>query len=230
MDRRNFVRTTAAGVAAAATPASLQAASRPDASIASGPGSDPQSGPAVHLRRTRPLCIADVSSVRYTNGGTETGIERAYRGITEGEDMLDAMVAGVNIPELDPEERGIGYGGLPNADGVVQLDSCLMHGPRHWAGGVAGIEGIRTPSLVAKAVAELTDHHLAWIDDRFGSSGVGCENRRSTAAVSLTRVIRALFAFFRVGWRLDSVKCALGGSRESGLLTNSGPPTATTPR
>jgi N4-(beta-N-acetylglucosaminyl)-L-asparaginase len=101
-----------------------------------------------------------VSSIRYRNGGPETAIERAFRGMTEGEDMLDAMVAGVNIPELDPEESGIGYGGLPNADGVVQLDSCLMHGPRKWAGGVAGIEGIRTPSLVAKAVAELTDHHL----------------------------------------------------------------------
>ena len=69
-------------------------------------------------------------------------------------------MAGVNSPELDPEERGIGYGGLPNADGVVQLDSCLMHGPRRWAGGVAGLEGVKTPSLVAKAVAELTDHHL----------------------------------------------------------------------
>ena len=81
-------------------------------------------------------------------------------GITGGEDILDACVAGVNIPELDPEERGIGYGGLPNADGVVQLDSCLMHGPRKWAGGVAGLEGVKTPSRVAKAVAELTDHHL----------------------------------------------------------------------
>ncbi|MXW56291.1 MAG: asparaginase, partial [Gemmatimonadales bacterium] len=50
--------------------------------------------------------------------------------------------------------------GLPNADGVVQLDACCMHGPRRWAGGVAALEGVRTPSLVAKAVAELTDHHL----------------------------------------------------------------------
>jgi N4-(beta-N-acetylglucosaminyl)-L-asparaginase len=104
--------------------------------------------------------VADVSAIRYTNGGTESAIERAYRGITEGEDVLDALVAGANIPELDPEETGIGYGGLPNADGVVQLDSCVMHGPRKWAGGVASIEGVRTPSLVAKAVAELTDHHL----------------------------------------------------------------------
>ena len=148
MDRRDFVKTTAAGVAAAATPVALAADS-------------PRTGaPAVHLRRARPLCVSDVSSIRYRNGGSESAIERAYRGITEGEDVLDAIVAGVTIPELDPEERGIGYGGLPNADGVVQLDSCLMHGPRRWAGGVAGIEGVRTPSLVAKAVAELTDHHL----------------------------------------------------------------------
>ena len=151
MDRRNFVRTTAAGVAAVATPAVVSAASRPS------PGAY---APAVHLRATRPVCVADVSSIRYRNGGPESAIERAFRGITEGEDVLDAIVAGVNIPELDPDERGIGLGGLPNADGVVQLDSCLMHGPRKWAGGVAGIEGIPTPSLIAKAVAELTDHHL----------------------------------------------------------------------
>jgi N4-(beta-N-acetylglucosaminyl)-L-asparaginase len=142
MDRRDFVRTTAAGVAVAATPSALAGA------------------PAVHIPRSRPLCVSDVSSIRWKNGGPESAIERAYRGITEGEDVLDALVAGVNIPELDPDEQGIGYGGLPNADGVVQLDSCLMHGPRRWAGGVAGIEGVRTPSIVAKAVAELTDHHL----------------------------------------------------------------------
>ncbi len=153
MDRRHFVKATAAGVAAAATPAALDAESGP------APRAVPEA-PAVHLRRARPLCVSDVSSIRYRNGGSESAIERAFRGITEGEDVLDALVAGVNIPELDPEERGIGYGGLPNADGVVQLDSCLMHGPRRWAGGVAGIEGVRTPSRVAKAVAELTDHHL----------------------------------------------------------------------
>lgn len=151
MDRRDFVKTTAGGVAVAATPAAMSAATRPTAAAAA---------PAVHLRASRPVCVADVSSIRYTNGGPESAIERAYRGITEGEDVLDAIVAGVNIPELDPAERGIGYGGLPNADGVVQLDSCLMHGPRKWAGGVAALEGVRTPSLVAKAVAELTDHHL----------------------------------------------------------------------
>ena len=156
MKRRDFVKTAAAGAAAAATPGALGAAA-PDASAASAKRPAPE---VLRRAPSSPVLVADVSSIRYTNGGPESAIERAFRGITEGEDILDAMVAGVNIPELDPEESGIGYGGLPNADGVVQLDSCLMHGPRKWAGGVAGIEGVRTPSLVAKAVAELTDHHL----------------------------------------------------------------------
>ncbi len=150
MDRRDFLTATAAGMAAAAAPARLE-------------GGEPTTFGAPFVRRrraSRPVCVADVSSIRFRNGGPESAIERAFRGITEGEDVLDALVAGVNIPELDPEETGIGYGGLPNAEGVVQLDACLMHGPRKWAGGVAAIEGVRTPSRVAKAVAELTDHHL----------------------------------------------------------------------
>jgi N4-(beta-N-acetylglucosaminyl)-L-asparaginase len=70
------------------------------------------------------------------------------------------VIAGVNILELDPEETSVGYGGLPNAEGVVQLDASVMHGPLKRAGAVACLEGVRTPSLVAKAVMEQTDHHL----------------------------------------------------------------------
>lgn len=152
MDRRNFVKTSAAGLAAAAaTPAGL---------AAEKPGNLP-GAPAIRRGgAVQPIVISDLSGIRYKNGGPENALERAFRGITEGADVLDALIAGVNIPELDPEEMGIGFGGLPNADGVVQLDSCCMHGPRKWAGGVAALEGIRTPSLVAQAVAELTDHHL----------------------------------------------------------------------
>ena len=80
--------------------------------------------------------------------------------MTGGGDVLDALIAGVNIVELDPEDDSVGYGGLPNAEGVVQLDSCCMHGPKQRAGGVAALEGVRTPSLVAQAVMEQTDHHL----------------------------------------------------------------------
>ncbi len=108
----------------------------------------------------RPLVVSSGNGYQFKNGGTETCVERAFRMITEGADVLDAVIAGVNIVELDPLDDSVGYGGLPNAEGVVQLDSCVMHGPKRWAGGVAGLEGIRTPSLVAKAVAASTDHHL----------------------------------------------------------------------
>ena len=106
------------------------------------------------------MVISDYSGFGYRNGGTMNAVEKAFQMITEGEDVLDAVIAGVNIPENDPTETGIGYGGLPNERGVVQLDACCMHGPKKRAGGVAALEGVRTPSLVAKAVADYTDHHL----------------------------------------------------------------------
>lgn len=155
MKRRDFVRTGAGAAAAlaAATPALAAAASPPAESA-------PRVPEILRRTRARPVVLSDVSGTRYRNGGPESALERAFRGITEGEDVLDALVAGVNIPELDPEETGIGYGGLPNGEGIVQLDASVMHGPRRWAGAVAGLEGVRTPSLVARAVAEFTDHHL----------------------------------------------------------------------
>jgi len=144
LDRRAFVKTAAAATAAAALPRD-------------GYGE----APFVHApRAVRPAVISDLSGIDFTNGGPMTAVEKAFSMIVDGADVLEAVVSGVNIPELDPEETGIGYGGLPNANGVVQLDSCCMHGPRRWAGGVAALEGVRTPSLVAKAVAEYTDHHL----------------------------------------------------------------------
>jgi N4-(beta-N-acetylglucosaminyl)-L-asparaginase len=73
-------------------------------------------------------------------------------------DPLDAIIAGVNIQELDPEDQSVGLGGLPNEHGVVQLDASCMHGPTRRAGAVAALEGIATPSLVAKAVMDYTDH------------------------------------------------------------------------
>ena len=92
--------------------------------------------------------------------GRKTVIETAYERMVRGTDVLDSLIAGVNIDELDPDEQYVGYGALPNADGVVQLDASVMHGPTKRAGGVAALEGVRTPSLVAKAVMELTDNHL----------------------------------------------------------------------
>ncbi len=150
INRRDFVRATASVGIAAAAPLST-------GRIAAGRFAAPE----VMIRgAARPLVISDASGIQFKNGGPECAVERAFRLITEGKDVLDALIAGVNIPELDPEETGIGYGALPNAEGVVQLDASCMHGPRRRAGGVAAIEGVRTPSLDAQAVMDQTDHHL----------------------------------------------------------------------
>jgi len=116
--------------------------------------------PAIRKSSARPVVIASGNGNRFKNGGDRTCVEEAFRLLVGGADPLDAVVAGVNIVERDPEDTSVGYGGLPNADGIVQLDSCCMHGPKKRAGGVAALEGVRTPSLVAKAVMDETDHHL----------------------------------------------------------------------
>jgi N4-(beta-N-acetylglucosaminyl)-L-asparaginase len=108
----------------------------------------------------RPVVVASANGNQWRDAEGLTCVARAFKLITSGADVLDAVVAGVNIVELDPEESGVGYGGLPNADGVVQLDASVMHGPKKRAGCVACLEGVRTPSLVAKAVMEQTDHVL----------------------------------------------------------------------
>jgi N4-(beta-N-acetylglucosaminyl)-L-asparaginase len=144
VSRREFVKAGAAVSVAAAAPRARASES-----------------PTVLARKaTPPVVIASANGHRFRNGGSRTCVEEAFSRIVAGEDVLDSLIAGVNIVELDPEESGVGYGGLPNADGVVQLDSCCMHGPKKRAGGVAALEGVRTPSLVAKAVMDETDHHL----------------------------------------------------------------------
>lgn len=87
-------------------------------------------------------------------------VTRAMELMQGGTDTLDAAVEGVKIQELDPEDDSVGYGGLPNEEGVVQLDASCMHGPTRRAGGVAALEGIKTPSEVARLVLKYTDHIL----------------------------------------------------------------------
>jgi len=143
ISRRDFVVTSTAGLAAAAAvPAFGQA-------------------PAVMTKKSvKPAIISSDNGNHYKNGGTITCVEKAFSMMMSGTDVLEALIAGVNIVELDPLDTSVGYGGLPNADGVVQLDSCCMHGPLKRAGGVASLEGVRTPSLVAHKVMQETDHHL----------------------------------------------------------------------
>lgn len=147
ISRRDFVKSTTATLAATTLPVRA--------------GAEPARSADLLLRRTvRPVVVSDYSGFEFRNSGPENAVERAFRLIVEGKDVLDALIAGVNIPELDPLETGIGYGALPNANGVVELDASCMHGPTKRAGAVACIEGVRTPSLVARAVMDNTDHHL----------------------------------------------------------------------
>src|SRR5437016_1604582 len=129
--------------------------------VAAPAASSKGNGPTMLVpAAVKPLVISSANGNIFKNGGPETCVQKAFGLITAGTDVLDALVAGVNIVELDPLDDSVGYGGLPNADGVVQLDSCCMHGPRRRAGGVAAIEGVRTPSKVAQLVMDTTDHVL----------------------------------------------------------------------
>jgi len=83
---------------------------------------------------------------------------RAMEYLQANRDTLDAVVAGVNIVEEDPEDTSVGYGGLPNEEGVVELDASVMHGPTRRCGSVAAIRNIKTPSKAAQLVMEQSDH------------------------------------------------------------------------
>ncbi|MFQ5738926.1 MAG: N(4)-(beta-N-acetylglucosaminyl)-L-asparaginase [Acidobacteriota bacterium] len=131
MNRRAFLKVSAAGLAASQTSGSLGAA------VEGG---------------SRPAVISSANGLRAT--------AKAMDMLRQGADTLDAVVAGVNIVEADPEDTSVGYGGLPNEDGVVQLDSSVMHGPTRGAGAVAALEKIVYASRVARRVMRDTDHVL----------------------------------------------------------------------
>lgn len=86
--------------------------------------------------------------------------DRSLQVLQESGSLFDAIEKGINVAELDESNQSVGYGGLPNADGVVQLDAVFMDGVRQQAGGVAGLEGCRTPISVARKVMEETPHAL----------------------------------------------------------------------
>ena len=135
LSRRNFLGASAAALAAGAIPARLNAIE----------------APAIVLRgASRPVAISSANSL--------APVSRALELVLQGSDTLDAAVEGVKIQELDPADNSVGYGGLPNEDGVVQLDASCMHGPTRRAGAVGSLEGIKTPSEVAKLVLKYTNH------------------------------------------------------------------------
>ena len=122
LNRRDFLIAGAAAGLAAAAPRTLLAET-----------AQPAQAPAVIAPKgggVKPVVISSANGNKFKNGGDATCVQRAFVLITQGLDVLDALIAGVNIVELDPTDDSVGYGGLPNAEGVVQLDSCCMHGPR----------------------------------------------------------------------------------------------------
>src|SRR6266571_6449839 len=98
----------------------------------------------------KPLVISSANGLKAT--------AKAMELLKQGKDAIDAVVAGVSLVEADPKDNSVGYGGLPNEEGVVELDASVMHGPSRRCGSVASIRGIKTPSRVAKLVMEQTDH------------------------------------------------------------------------
>jgi N4-(beta-N-acetylglucosaminyl)-L-asparaginase len=139
--RRDFVKTSVLGAIAGGV------AGRAISSVAqpTQPGHASENDSAK-----RPIIICANNGHAY--------VEAAYAFLKSGGDTLEAGVRVVKGPEDDPNDDSVGLGGLPNEEGVVELDSCCMHGPTRRAGSVGGVRNIKNVSMVAKAVMEHTGH------------------------------------------------------------------------
>jgi N4-(beta-N-acetylglucosaminyl)-L-asparaginase len=150
MDRRSFLGLAASVTAAlAARKAGAQTGdpSGDASNEASGAGGADQTG-----RQRGPVVVASANGIE--------AVRIAREAMLAGARPVDAAVDGVRQVELDPSDYTVGYGGLPNFDGVVQLDAAVMDGPSGQGGAVAALEGVKTPAAVAKLVMERTDHVL----------------------------------------------------------------------
>ena len=140
ISRRDFVKTSVLGAVAAGT----------GAQAAVSQNSSPQGHASSNNSAKRPIMICAHNGSAYA--------EAAYAYLKNGGDTLDAAIRIVKGPEDDPNDDSVGLGGLPNEEGVVELDACCMHGPTRRAGSVGGVRNIKNVSMVAKAVMENTGH------------------------------------------------------------------------
>jgi N4-(beta-N-acetylglucosaminyl)-L-asparaginase len=115
---------------------------------------------AENLARLNARAAAAGKPVVIASGNGLEATAKAMELIQQGKDALDGVIAGVNIVEADPKDNSVGYGGLPNEEGVVELDASVMHGPTGRGGCVAALRNIMHPSRVARLVMERTDHVL----------------------------------------------------------------------
>ena len=133
--RREFIATTAIGSASLALDVH---------------GRNAAPAPAASGSPKKPIIICAHNGYNY--------LDRGYAVLTSGGDTLDVVMQVITGPEDDPNDTSVGLGGLPNEDGVVELDACCMHGPTRMAGSVAGVRDIKNVSLLSKAVMEHTGH------------------------------------------------------------------------
>ena len=138
--RRDFVKTSVLGAVAAGVGARSNAS---DALAEAGAQSQSSAGSPK-----RPIIICANNGLAY--------VEAAYAFLKSGGDTLDAGIRVVKGPEDDPNDDSVGLGGLPNEEGVVELDACCMHGPTRRAGSVGGVRNIKNVSMVSKAVSMMT--------------------------------------------------------------------------
>ena len=138
--RRDLIRS------AAVLPLGIAAQSR-------GRGSDPLRGSDPR----RPVVIASANEKKSGDFGGVAAVKKAWDVLLAGGDPVEAVVSGVNIVENDPDDVSVGYGGIPNEEGVVQLDASVMDGRTMKAGAVGALERIKNPSRVAKLVLERTN-------------------------------------------------------------------------
>jgi len=144
--RRDFIAAATAAVGAAAVPLDLagQTTKSTDQKRAVS-----EQAEAIRAAK-RPVVVSAANGFNTIDAGFET--------MRRGGDTLDAVMAVIRGPEDDPNDDSVGYGGLPNEEGVVELDACCMHGPTRRAGAVAGVRDIKNVSLLSKAVMEHTGH------------------------------------------------------------------------
>jgi N4-(beta-N-acetylglucosaminyl)-L-asparaginase len=140
--RRDFVKTSLLGAVAAGVGRQAQGE---ESEQGAAPERDAQSGP-----HKRPIMVCANNGYAY--------LENAFAFLKGGGDTLDAALKVVKGPEDDPNDDSVGLGGIPNEEGVVELDACCMHGPTRRAGSVGGVRNIKNVSLVSKAVMEHTGH------------------------------------------------------------------------
>ncbi len=137
LSRRDFIATTAIGSASLALDLPGQNLPKP-------------AEPPTASSPKKPIIICAHNGYNY--------LDRGYALLTSGGDTLDAVMQVITGPEDDPNDDSVGLGGLPNEDGVVELDACCMHGPTRQAGSVAAVREIKNVSLLSKAVMEHTGH------------------------------------------------------------------------